>query len=672
MPVLGSSAQVLPSKQDIILTLKKVNHNWISRNPVPGNNQWARAAYFTGNMDFYKVYPLKEYLDYANLWAMNNAWGLSGGVNTTNADNQIAGQVYIDLFQMDAVKDSSKIVAVKSCMYHMVNNSISDSWWWIDALYMAMPVFARMSLVESNDIFLYQMHHLYENTKVTRGLYNPTDHLWYRDESFDPPYTTLNGKNSYWSRGNGWVFAAHARVLQLLPMGDPYRNEYVSTFQDMAHALMLRQRIDGFWNVSLDDPDEFGGPETSGTAFFLYGMAWGINNGFLDSATYYPVVAKAWNALSSVAVQSNGFLGYVQGVGTNPASSQPVTSTTTADFGVGAFLLAGSEVVKLASGTMPVPSLLRLSSVEVTDPTHVKVFFSKAHDNASSLNVSNYQLDMGVQVKTVVSAGTQSVMLEVSELSFGIYHLNVSGIYSEEGEEIELGESKSFVYTNIKAVTASGFEANTSNTPDKTMDFDYSTRWSCNGIGQWIMYDLGEVQMVTSVGMSFYRGDVRFTYFDIELSMNGTDFYPVYSGSSGGTTNDLEYFDFEDQNARFIRVVGRGNSESSWNSITEVRIHSLTLTSDADKEISGTRHSHLDVLPNPFNTSGTLFLSGGFKSGNDVFVQISNLEGAVLYRNRKNLWEGMIRLDHLSLPQGIYLVSCIQNEQNLSGLLMVK
>jgi rhamnogalacturonyl hydrolase YesR len=136
--------------------------------------------------------------------------------------------------------------------------------------------------------------------------------------------------------------------LQELPANDPHRHEYLVTFQNMAAALKKVQRPDGFWNVSLADPNDFAGPEASGTAFFTYGMAWGINNGYLDGATYRPVVAKAWNGMVTAAVHPDGFLGYIQGVGREPASSQPVTYDTTSDFGVGAFLLAGSELSKLS------------------------------------------------------------------------------------------------------------------------------------------------------------------------------------------------------------------------------------------------------------------------------------------------------------------------------------
>jgi unsaturated rhamnogalacturonyl hydrolase len=119
--------------------------------------------------------------------------------------------------------------------------------------------------------------------------------------------------------------------------------------QGMARSLLKTQRTDGFWNVNLADPAHLPGPETSGTAMFAYGLAYAIRTGVIDRATYLPIAAKAWNGMVATAVHADGFLGFVQGVGSEPASSQPVTAGSTADFGVGAFLLAAAELAKLAS-----------------------------------------------------------------------------------------------------------------------------------------------------------------------------------------------------------------------------------------------------------------------------------------------------------------------------------
>jgi len=337
-----------PDKEEVLRTMIKVNDHWINGHIDPGDWEWNRAAYFTGNMALYHTWPDQKYLYYAMIWAENNGWGLKGGPSTRHADNQCIAQTYLDLYAIE--QDPEYIKDIQESVGNMVNSTKKDDWHWIDAFYMAMPVFTRLGILNEDDWYFEKMYDLYEDTKVRRGLFNEESGLWYRDENFDPPFQTPNGKDCHWSRGNGWVLGAHARVLQHLPEEDPHRAEYITTFQKMAAALKEVQRTDGFWNVSLVDPNDFGGPETSGTSFFTYGIAWGINNDFLDSATYYPVVEKAWNGLVNIAVHDDGKLGYVQQVGKEPSSSQPVTYETTADFGVGAFLLAGSEVYKLVGG----------------------------------------------------------------------------------------------------------------------------------------------------------------------------------------------------------------------------------------------------------------------------------------------------------------------------------
>jgi len=197
------------------------------------------------------------------------------------------------------------------------------------------------------------MYEMYAFTKLKHGdngLYNAAEHLWWRDKDFDPPYKEPNGGNCYWSRGNGWVVAALVRVLQLLPKSDAHYNEYLQDYKDMLQALLPLQRADGFWNVSLQDSTHFGGKELSGTALFTYGMAWGINNNLLDKKTYVPVLLKAWNAMATDCVHPDGMLGFVQGTGKEPKDGQPVTYDHIPDFedyGLGCFLLAGTEVYKL-------------------------------------------------------------------------------------------------------------------------------------------------------------------------------------------------------------------------------------------------------------------------------------------------------------------------------------
>jgi len=240
---------------------------------------------------------------------------------------------------------------IKADIDKMVASSSSGDWTWVDAIQMAMPVFAKLGVATKSTSYFEKMHALYANAKTVQGFYDTSSHLWWRDATFKPPFTTPNGKPCYWSRGNGWVFAALTRVLDITPSSEAHRAEYVADFTAMATALQPIQRSDGFWNVSLADPDDHGGPELTGTALFAYGLAWGIRVGLLDANEYGPTVSRAWCAMAS-AVHEDGALGYAQGTGSKPADHQPVTFDSVPDdigFPLGCFLLGGSEVWKLAA-----------------------------------------------------------------------------------------------------------------------------------------------------------------------------------------------------------------------------------------------------------------------------------------------------------------------------------
>lgn len=586
--------QVLPQKSEIIKKMKLVDDYWIATHVDPGHRGWDRAVYFTGNMDFYKTYNHHRFLEYSTLWAQNHNWSIDAGVNSTNADQQCAGQVYIEHFLLDEVKDSSKIAVIRGSLQNMINRKNNTAWWWIDALYMAMPSFARLGVILNDTSYFEQMYRLYTNTKMERGLYNQTEYLWYRDESFDPPFATPSGEDSYWARGNGWVFGAHVRVLQVLPKNEPHRAEYIQTFKDMASALLVRQREDGFWNVSLDDPNDFGGPETSGTAFFTYGLAWGINNGFLAYEDYYPAVAKAWNALTAEAVHEDGFLGYVQGVGVGPSSSQPVTSESTTDFGVGAFLLAGTEVVKLAGGEIPAPPTFWVNGVTLLDDNQLKISFNQSILESSATNPEHYTLSGDVVISEIkLGAEPNTVYLQFEQLNRGKYDISIQQVKSVSGEIIEDESLFSFVYHDLEIIDYSGYEANSTNYPDNTLDLDYATRWSASGDGQYITYDLEKLRQVEDVKIAFYSGASRRGFFSVFTSTDGVVFNETLTRtSSSGMTTELEVFDFPDVLARYVRLVGHGNSASVWNSWTEVEIGYSAVVQDGNGKLES-----LEVLP---------------------------------------------------------------------------
>lgn len=361
--VLGiqvSIAQKMPSKKQVLKTLVLTNAYFMNKWPDAGksiitnrerpSNIWTRAVYYEGLMSLYQLKADKAYYEYAVQWGEKHNWGLRDGIATRNADNQACGQTYIDLYHID--KKPERIKDIKASIDLMMQSGKVDDWTWIDALQMGMPVFAKLGVLYNEPAYYEYMYKMYMHSKNVEGggLYNAKDGLWWRDKDFVPPYKEPNGEDCYWSRGNGWVVAALVKVLEIMPKDAPHRDEYLKTYHEMIKALVPIQRTDGFWNVSLHDPTNFGGKETSGTALFVYGMAWGVNQGVLDAKVYRPVIAKAWNAMTREAVHKNGFLGYLQGTGKEPKDGQPVSYTSMPDFedyGLGCFLLAGTEVYKM-------------------------------------------------------------------------------------------------------------------------------------------------------------------------------------------------------------------------------------------------------------------------------------------------------------------------------------
>lgn len=315
------------------------------------SNIWTRGVYYEGLMALYQIDPQKTYYDYAVSWGENHHWGLRNGIQTCNADDQCCGQTYIDLYLID--KKQERIKDIKASVDLMVQSEKADDWTWIDAIQMAMPVFAKLGAIYKDDRYFDKMHALYmhsRNKEGGTGLYNPEEKLWWRDKDFLPPYKTPGGKNCYWSRGNGWVVAALVRVLSIIPKAAPHRAEYEKMLLDMLSALLPLQRPDGYWNVSLTDASDFGGKELTGTSLFIYGMAWATNNGLVKPGTYKKSITKAWNAMKTECLHEDGFLGFAQGTGKEPKDGQPVTYNKRPDFedyGLGCFLLAGTEIYKM-------------------------------------------------------------------------------------------------------------------------------------------------------------------------------------------------------------------------------------------------------------------------------------------------------------------------------------
>ena len=216
-------------------------------------------------------------------------------------------------------------------------------WWWCDALFMAPPVWSRMYAATGDRKYLGYLDE--EWAKTSDLLYDKQEHLYARDADYLAK-TEANGKKMFWSRGNGWVMGGIARTLDYLPKDDPARAKYVTQLREMAARVASLQGADGLWRAGLLDQGNYSEPEMSGSALFIYALAWGINEGVLDRTIYRPVVEKAWAGMLK-HIYADGRLGCIQQTGAEPA---PFKATASYTYGVGAFLLAGSEIRRMEVG----------------------------------------------------------------------------------------------------------------------------------------------------------------------------------------------------------------------------------------------------------------------------------------------------------------------------------
>ncbi len=355
--LLGKTSREKKAEKAVSDLIRLVNDHWQQQHPNPGNAFWNRAAYHTGNMAAYRATGEKKYLNYSLNWAEQNDWKGAKSDDTSSwkyhygesddyvlfGDWQICFQVYAELYK--TAPDAVRIERARQVMEYQMSTDKNDYWWWVDGLYMVMPVMTKLYAITGNEQYLEK---LYEYYSFARDLmYDDETGYFYRDAKYIyPKHKTNAGLKDFWARGNGWIFAGFPRVLEDLPASDPHRDEYVKTFQRLAAALKESQQAEGYWTRSILDPEQAPGPETSGTSFFTFGFLWGINNGILDRDEYWPVIEKSWNYLTKVALQPDGRLGYVQPIGERAIPGQVIDKNSTADFGVGAFLLAASEYLK--------------------------------------------------------------------------------------------------------------------------------------------------------------------------------------------------------------------------------------------------------------------------------------------------------------------------------------
>lgn len=339
--------------------------DWQLANPSKHHAaDWTHGALYAGMTAWAQMADSDTYFDALAATGTKLDWQPHRRVY--HADDHCVGQMYIEMYR--TFKDPKMIQGLQERFdFILANRSTGtletgkqqgkDRWWWCDALFMAPPALAKLSAVTGDTRYLDFMNE--EWWATTEYLYDTDEHLYYRDDRYFTQ-REANGEKIFWSRGNGWVFAGLARVLEELPAGYPDRPRYEKLFRDMAAKLIAIQPDDGMWHASLLDPASYPVGEASGTGFFCYGLAWGINQGYLDEQTYLPAVLKAWKGLVG-CVHPDGKLGFVQPIGADP---RQVNSDQTEVYGVGAFLLAGSEVYQIA-----VRSGMPAQKITVVNPT---------------------------------------------------------------------------------------------------------------------------------------------------------------------------------------------------------------------------------------------------------------------------------------------------------------
>ncbi|WP_308274731.1 glycoside hydrolase family 88/105 protein [Prevotella sp.] len=343
--------------------ITRVNTYWQQNNKAETRSFWAPAAYHTGNMEVYKLLKDDKQLDYTRRWAYHNNWSGATEADPSRwkyanygegkdyvlfGDWQVCFQTYIDLYNLAIANGGTDadnyfmVKRAKEVMHYEAYSKKDDYWWWSDALYMVMPVMTKMYKLTGDVQYLDK---LYENLLYSdRIMLDQETGLYFRDARYVyPNHKSVNGKKDFWARGDGWVLAGLAKVLQDLPKDYKHYKFFVDKFQRLADIVAKTQQKDGYWTRSILDPNHAPGPETSGTAFFAYGIMWGVNNGFLAKKDYKKCIDRAWQYISETAVQADGKVGYVQPIGDRAIPGQTVDANSQANFGVGAVLLAACE-----------------------------------------------------------------------------------------------------------------------------------------------------------------------------------------------------------------------------------------------------------------------------------------------------------------------------------------
>ena len=318
-----------------------------SKSGTRRDQNWVNGTLYRGMVVWGETSGYKPCEDFVMEIGRRTGWSLD--TRPYHADDICVGQAYLLLYEkyrdpamLAPVKERADLVVdhPAKTQLHIKAKDGQKRWSWCDALFMAPPVYAQLTRITGDPKYLKFMNAEFYAT--TSKLYDTEERLFYRDASF-MDMREPNGRKVFWSRGNGWVYAGLAILLETVPENDPSYDFYRRLFLEMTDALLACQDENGSWRPSLLDPEVYPTPENSGSAFFTYGLAWGVNHGILKGKVYRKAAKRSWKTLCSY-VREDGRMEYVQPVGARPRITKP---DQTEGYGVGAFLLAASEIVKM-------------------------------------------------------------------------------------------------------------------------------------------------------------------------------------------------------------------------------------------------------------------------------------------------------------------------------------
>jgi len=520
-PLLAFAAPADIAPRAVLTTMQQVADWQLDHPSAHRADDWTQGVGDTGMMALAGISGERKYRDAMLAMGDKNEWKL--GPNHYHADDHIVGQTYAELYLQ--LRDPKMIAAMRASFDDILANRRSgtldftakgnqDRWSWCDALFMGPPTWLRLWAATGDQRYL--DFAVSEWWATSDYLYDKDEHLYYRDSNYFDK-REANGKKVYWGRGNGWVMGGLVRMLQYLPHNHPARARFEQQYKDMAARLLTLQQDDGLWRASLLDPASYPMKESSGSALYTYAFAWGVNQGLLDAKAYTPAVRKAWAALVA-NVAPDGKLTHVQPIGLAP---KVFDNDATEVYGVGGFLLAGSEVYRMAVMAQAKPQ-----TVNVTNNDSV----------LRGDELADAKLDPGIASPVVMDAATSAIVTSQVMDKHLLFPVNVAA-----------GDTHRYFVlpaSALAAVPPADVKTHARFVPERLDDFAWeSDRTAHRVYGPAIIKDPKE--HLISSGVDVWAKKVRYPVIDKWYKGEdyhrdhgeGLDFYDVgHSRGCGGTT----------------------------------------------------------------------------------------------------------------------------------------